>query len=426
MTEVLSPTPHNTMSTPSESPAHPADSPSTLPSKLREQPQPSERAPSYAQNRMSSFSQHSQQSSRSGPRNSVYPAFHSSLPYALVRDFAYPAFDPMHYGSPPEPPSGSTTPGSEWNTGRRSSDPMEVFGKTPWGNAGPWGGDGVLYGDPAQEVEPLPSTSFGDEEDEGVGSTMRGKHRKSKSYAHITDFERGRRRESGHRRISQYSGQQSDPAGRDSLRHSRSYGNSDSRLVEPVVRGNSHVTTTTTLPPRRFHQSEPAGSSAPNPDHDMPLDSEHSAHVHSPQRYSIGPEDEELFAGESLALYSFEPENANELRLSEGQHILVSYRHGQGWLVAEDKETGEQGLVPEAYVRLISDIPNYDPELRTFVNVEEGAEEDEDMDDYVDDPEHGSQELDDGEEGTGSSILSHTPASAEAGEHSARRVKEGR
>lgn len=148
-------------------------------------------------------------------------------------------------------------------------------------------------------------------------------------------------------------------------------------------RRDSHIAAT--LPPRSFHDSQLA--SAPNPDHDMPLDSEDSAHFHSPQRDSIGPEDEELFAGESLALYSFEPENANELRLSEGQHILVSYRHGQGWLVAEDKESGEQGLVPEAYVRLISDIPNYDPELRTFVNVEDSAEGEDAEDDEAEDEE---------------------------------------
>nr|POE99478.1 nap1-binding protein 2 [Quercus suber] len=421
MTEILSPTPHTTMSNPSVSPAHRPDSPSALSSKLRERPQPSERVASYAHNRMSTFSQHSQQSSRSRPRSIVYPAFHSSLPYALVRDFAYPAFHPMHYGSPPDPPSGSTTPGSDWNASRRSSDPLDVFGKTAWGNAGPWGGDGVLLGDSNEGMEPLPSTSFGEDDDAGPGSAKRGKHRKSKSYAHITDFERGRRRESGHRRISQYSGQQTDPAGRDSLRHSRSYGNSDNN----VNRRDSHIANATTLPPRSFHNSQPAGSSAPNPDHDMPLDSEQSAHFHSPQRDSIGPEDEELFAGESLALYSFEPENANELRLSEGQHILVSYRHGQGWLVAEDKETGEQGLVPEAYVRLISDIPNYDPELRTFVNVEEGAE-DEDMGDSPEDHEHDAHDPDEEEQRTGSTTSSHDPASAEASAHMAVSAKECR
>ncbi|KAI7222451.1 hypothetical protein KC352_g16152 [Hortaea werneckii] len=78
------------------------------------------------------------------------------------------------------------------------------------------------------------------------------------------------------------------------------------------------------------------------------------------------PEDEELYAGQSLVLYDFEPENANELGLREGQVIMVSYRHGQGWLVAEDPETGEQGLVPEAYVRLLSDLPHFDVETGRF------------------------------------------------------------
>lgn len=85
----------------------------------------------------------------------------------------------------------------------------------------------------------------------------------------------------------------------------------------------------------------------------------------------MGPEDEELFAGPSLALYSFEPENSNELRLEEGQEIMVSYRHGQGWLVASDPRSGEQGLVPEAYVRLIAEMPNYDPETGEFFDMED-------------------------------------------------------
>jgi hypothetical protein len=93
----------------------------------------------------------------------------------------------------------------------------------------------------------------------------------------------------------------------------------------------------------------------------------------------MGPEDEELFAGPSLALYSFEPENSNELRLVEGQEIMVSYRHGQGWLVASDPRTGEQGLVPEAYVRLIADMPNYDPETGQFVDMDEDEMQDSDM-----------------------------------------------
>jgi hypothetical protein len=60
--------------------------------------------------------------------------------------------------------------------------------------------------------------------------------------------------------------------------------------------------------------------------------------------------------GKAVALFDFARENDNELPLAEGQVILVSYRHGQGWLVAQDPKTGESGLVPEEYVRLLRDI----------------------------------------------------------------------
>ncbi|CCG24960.1 Nbp2 h [Candida orthopsilosis Co 90-125] len=56
---------------------------------------------------------------------------------------------------------------------------------------------------------------------------------------------------------------------------------------------------------------------------------------------------------EARAIFDFQPENDNEIGLLEGQVIWISYRHGQGWLVAEDPETGENGLVPEEYVELI-------------------------------------------------------------------------
>ena len=236
-------------------------------------------------------------------------------------------------------------------------------GGSGW-SAGPWGGDGVLYGDPEEGgLGPLPSTSFGNEDAQDFGddelAVKRSKHRKSKSYANMSDYERGRRRESGKRsRVSgedvfRFSGQQTDPAGRDSLRQSRGYGD---------MRKDSHFSS---LPHRSFHHSQHLDE-----DEHIPLDTEpHTSH--SPVRDSMGPEDEELFAGPSLALYSFEPENSNELRLEEGQEIMVSYRHGQGWLVASDPRTGEQGLVPEAYVRLIAEMPNYDPETGQFVDMDD-------------------------------------------------------
>ncbi|KAK5123022.1 hypothetical protein LTR85_003588 [Meristemomyces frigidus] len=342
----------------------------------------------------------------------------SSLTYATVRDFAYPVFHPMHHGAPPDPPSRATTPGSEWNpSARRLSDPGEETGGASSWSAGPWGGDGI-YGEPESEeggMESLPSTSFGEESGEadeaGGGSSSRSssnkRHRKSKSYANFSDYERGRRRESAGQQAPQYrrsrasgdgtggsndmfhfGGQQSDPAGRETLRQSRSYGQSstteDGQGIVQGRRRDSHFQTM--LQNRSFAAGAASSSSSatqrdapPRLDSDMPLDSEIPSSPilpYSAERQSIGPEDEELYAGQSLALYSFEPENANELRLREGQVIMVSYRHGQGWLVAEDPESGEQGLVPEEYVRLLSELPHYDPETGTFREETEVAEED--------------------------------------------------
>lgn len=84
-------------------------------------------------------------------------------------------------------------------------------------------------------------------------------------------------------------------------------------------------------------------------------------HAYDESRYSrdyqftITSPDEEMH-GKAVALFDFARENENELPLVEGQIIWVSYRHGQGWLVAEDPKTQESGLVPEEYVRLLRDI----------------------------------------------------------------------
>ncbi|KAI5356543.1 Putative SH3 domain-containing protein [Septoria linicola] len=323
------------------------------------------RRTSQASNRMSQVQQPQPTAcDRSRPHSTAFPAFASSLPYALVRDFAYPAYHPMHFGGPAEEGSSASTPAG-WDSGRRLSESAEssTSGGKGW-HAGPWGGDGVLYGDPEQDMEPLPSTSFGATgEDWGDDETSFkvNKHRKSRSFHDIPNYERGRRRESqgrsrGQEESSTQASQQYDPAGRDALRQSRGFTPSENGDRHP--RRDSHFATT--LPNRSFHTSQPI-----DPDSDLPLDAEPSEH-HSPQRESMGPEDEELFAGPSLALYGFEPENENELRLVEGEMIMVSYRHGQGWLVAE-KDNGDQGLVPEAYVRLLRDIEGWDEETGQFI-----------------------------------------------------------
>lgn len=84
-------------------------------------------------------------------------------------------------------------------------------------------------------------------------------------------------------------------------------------------------------------------------------DGEDDARFSKDYSFTIASPDEEMH-GKAVALFDFESEHQNELPLKEGQIILVSYRHGQGWLVAEDPRTGESGLVPEEFVRLVRDI----------------------------------------------------------------------
>jgi hypothetical protein len=111
-----------------------------------------------------------------------------------------------------------------------------------------------------------------------------------------------------------------------------------------------------TLLPQRAY----ASADGPPYDSDDEM-SEPEDYIHDESRFSrdyqftIASPEEEMH-GKAVALFDFTPENDNELGLVEGQVILVSYRHGQGWLVAQDPKTEQRGLVPEEYVRLLRDI----------------------------------------------------------------------
>ncbi|CEP61408.1 adaptor protein NBP2 LALA0_S03e02190g [Lachancea lanzarotensis] len=94
------------------------------------------------------------------------------------------------------------------------------------------------------------------------------------------------------------------------------------------------------------------------------------------KRQSIVLPANQIVNSQAIALYDFTPENDNELELHEGDTLFIGYRHGQGWLVAENEERTRTGLVPEEYVTLIEapesasdnepyttegdEIPNYD------------------------------------------------------------------
>lgn len=88
---------------------------------------------------------------------------------------------------------------------------------------------------------------------------------------------------------------------------------------------------------------------------DMGFESEDDDPYARDFQFAVGCPDEEMH-GKAVALFDFTREHENELPLVEGQVILVSYRHGHGWLVAEDPKSGESGLVPEEFVRLLRDI----------------------------------------------------------------------
>ncbi|ODQ50269.1 hypothetical protein SAICODRAFT_27718 [Saitoella complicata NRRL Y-17804] len=115
--------------------------------------------------------------------------------------------------------------------------------------------------------------------------------------------------------------------------------------------------------------------------------------------FQASHEDEEVH-GRAIALFDFVPEHENEVALSEGQLVWVSYRHGQGWLVAEDPATGESGLIPEDYIQLIGDFTGeelgvlhpqlshsshlqHDPSLPPEEEAESNLEEDE----WIDEPD---------------------------------------
>lgn len=334
---------------------------------------------SYAKNRMSSYSNHSNSSqNRSRPASYAFPHFHSSLSYALVRDFAYPIIHPYHYGPPPEPSgvtSGTSTPLSEHQ--RRLSDPSTATwdaGNSQW-EPGPWGGDGLYASN-----ERLPQRAYGDgppyNEDEDLHSPVivSSRHKKHKSSfpAIIGGYGKGTSRSAG-----QGEGEEDDDyyfAGGNEVQGGPYEGqgtngfhgnlvayppdhDEQSTLAPSRYTGNRDSHFATMLPNRTYRQEEEAASESSEDDRPEVPDNLHDSRYSKDYQFTIASPDEEMH-GKAVALFDFARENENELPLVEGQVILVSYRHanGQGWLVAEDPKTGDKGLVPEEYVRLLRDI----------------------------------------------------------------------
>lgn len=85
------------------------------------------------------------------------------------------------------------------------------------------------------------------------------------------------------------------------------------------------------------------------------------------QRYEDSPQSSRVINLRAIALFDFTPENDNEIELYEGQSVWITYRHGQGWLVAEDVELGRNGLVPEEYVEFVFEEPEFEDDPKPFM-----------------------------------------------------------
>lgn len=302
-----------------------------------------------AKDRLSTYSNVSFTSqNRSRPGSHVFPIFHSSLPYTLVRDFAYPPIHPLHYGPSPLP-SGVSTPVSEY---RRLSDPPSSFdtSRGPWAS-GPWSGEnnhnhthghghGHSHG---QGTQQLPAMSFGDgppySEDEDLHSPVvtTARHQKKSVGSDLNGMVND---------IAQPADRgtfiTTNPDGSETY-----YVNGGDAMDDGP--GGEYVTYPA-QEGRYSHYDTQQGYTA-----DTGFDSEDGDRYGNDYQFAVGCPDEEMH-GRAVALFDFTREHENELPLTEGQVIYVSYRHGQGWLVAEDPKTGENGLVPEEFVRLIRDI----------------------------------------------------------------------
>lgn len=348
-TTTTSPQAHNAAGRPVNTTLPPiaTDTPSRLP--------PMRRISSSARERLSVYSNVSQTSQhRSRPVSHVFPLFHSSLPYALVRDFAYPPIHPLHYGPLPAS-SRASTPASE---SRRLSDPQtgSFWGEVSRNSWSSNSGASDPYGN-----QQLPAVSFGDggppySEDEDLHSPIiTARYRKHKSM-HTFGGDRGR--SSGDGGFHDHSdrgtlvavngdgsetyyvqGDQdtSDGPGGEYI----TYPAGESRYSQHAYGGHNQVTG--------------GDQTLSHEEGDYVYDDDYSDRYSRDYHFSIGSPDEEMH-GKAVALFDFTREHENELPLKEGQVILVSYRHGQGWLVAEDPKTGESGLVPEEFVRLVRDI----------------------------------------------------------------------
>ena len=243
-----------------------------------------------------------------------------------VRDFAYPTDCPAYFGHYPEPNSSTTTPASlssPWestrSTVRDAQDQQYSYtaqlSLATFSDGPPWAEDEDLHSPIVTSARHKKARSGVGDSEERRGRTVFSNIPATSSFDTVTSYDG-------------YSPQ------------FESYFSQSSSTYDPAYPSAYHG-------PSTHH--DPAFL-----DDDYTEEEEESRYSKDYQ-FTIASPDEEMH-GKAVALFDFARENENELPLAEGQVIWVSYRHGQGWLVAQDPKSGESGLVPEEYVRLVEGI----------------------------------------------------------------------
>ena len=217
-------------------------------------------------------------------------------------------------------------------------------------------GNETMYGGPQ-----LPATAYGDgppwREDEDLLSPIvtSSKHRKTKSDIIDADYFSSKGFNTASRRAS-YAGQNADGSETyyvDQTGETMPDG-PGGEFIDVPGPDSGYASNTNASYAHRGSYLEPQPAQYPSASLEL-YDEDEDSRYSRDYSFTIASPDEEMH-GKAVALFDFERENENELPLAEGQVLWVSYRHGQGWLVAQDPKSGESGLVPEEYVRLERDI----------------------------------------------------------------------
>jgi hypothetical protein len=309
-------------------------------------------------------------------RDSFHPQFASSLSYALVRDFAYPAIHPLHYGPPMA--SGLTTPGDSLKEAvaaggapwfRRLSDP--AVPSTASVDL-PWDEDLVQFR--LRHANQPPPLNFADgppwSEDEDLQSPVvvpkHATHRKHKS-AMPQVSNNGLTPKSAQGYADKEWSMRRRSTGIDGSYYRTSAGPQDLMDGEPGGELYHHAEEDEYDPagagyydPDIVYSDDDDGGSFRSGEDDDGITDDYSSRFSKDYQFTIASPAEEMH-GKAVALFDFIQENENELPLVEGQVVWVSYRHGMGWLVAEDPKTGTPSPPPHNPVYLLTTHTQVNP-----------------------------------------------------------------